>query len=374
MCHRSGRFGLRHFFGLQLPPSQTLFLPTGSKTPDAPLIHLYWSPVKISSHFWPSSVVTAAGQSILFLAASPSLPLCGALQGLFFPGATVSVRQQHLGNIPGLRVRCSFPLVLVLSPLTKQHAMSLTVRPIPLGRGIHLRRDSIKPPTVFASTLLMPLNSTSPSPTTKPDYGVLPPLVRVQCESAAVLREAEREVRKALKGDDAESVMPDDVTEYSHPNSGHQPLPITYYGDGEDRESLGRPAGHQNSHFLYPAENPPTNVRSPFADNNAPSQTGWESEYDKEAPPPTPDASGNADGGMIVKGAPNAVKEVPTSCTRRIWLWAVMACTFWIPSFCSLDNSLQVTVILQYLTNDLLLTASVLPLADLDLVLSYFVL
>ena len=148
-----------------------------------------------------------------------------------------------------------------------------------------------------------------------------------------VLREAEREVRKALKGDDAESVMPDDVTEYSHPDSGHQPLPITYYGDGEDRELLGRPAGHQNSHFLYPAENSPTNVRSPFADNNAPSQAGWESEYDKEAPPPTPDASGNADGGMIVKGAPNAVEEVPTSRTRRIWLWAVMACTFWIPGF-----------------------------------------
>ena len=181
-------------------------------------------------------------------------------------------------------------------------------------------------------------------------------------------------MRKVLKGDDAKSVMPDDVMEYSHPNSGHQPLPITYYGDREDRELLGRLAGHQNSHFLYPAKTSPTNVQSPFANNNALSQTRWESEYDKEAPPPTPNASGNADGGMIMKGAPNAIKEVPMSHTHRIWLWAVMACTFWIPSFCSLDSSLWVTIILQYLTDDLLLTASVVPLTDLDLVLSYFML
>ena len=148
-----------------------------------------------------------------------------------------------------------------------------------------------------------------------------------------VLREAEREVRKVLKSDDGESIMPDGMTEHSHPNSGHQPLPITYYGDGEDWGLLGCPAGHQNSHFLYPAENSPTNVRSPFTDNHAPSQAGWESEYDKEAPPPTPDASGNVDGGIVMKGASNVVGEVPTSRTRRIRLWVVMACTFWIPGF-----------------------------------------
>lgn len=149
-----------------------------------------------------------------------------------------------------------------------------------------------------------------------------------------VLREAEREVRKALKGDDGESVMPDDITEYSHPDSGHQPLPITYYGDGEDRGLLSRPAGHQNPHFLEQGENSPNDVRSPFADNPASSHVGWESEYDKEAPPPTPDAPGNADGGLILKGGTNTVEEVPTSRVRRIWLWAVMACTFWIPGFC----------------------------------------
>jgi chitin synthase len=148
-----------------------------------------------------------------------------------------------------------------------------------------------------------------------------------------VIREAERETRKALKGDDAESVMPDDVTEYSHPDSGHQPLPLAY-GDGEDRGLLGRSAGHQNSHFLDQPGNPLTNVRSPFADNPASSHGGWDSEYDKEATPPTPDASGNVDGGMVVKEATNAVEEVPTSRSRRVWLLAVMACTFWIPGFC----------------------------------------
>lgn len=148
-----------------------------------------------------------------------------------------------------------------------------------------------------------------------------------------VLREAEREARKALKGDDAESVMPDDVTEYSHPDSGHQPLPVTYYGDGEDRGLLSRSVGHQNTRLLDPGENSPNNVRSPFADNPASSHGGWESEYDKEGPP-TPTAPGNVDGGMIVKEATNAIEEVPTSRARRVWLWAVTICTFWIPGFC----------------------------------------
>ena len=149
-----------------------------------------------------------------------------------------------------------------------------------------------------------------------------------------VLREAEREARKALKGDDAESIMPDDVTEYSHPDSGHQPLPITYYGDGEDRGLLTRSAGLQSTNFLDHGESSPNNARSPFADNPPSSHGGWESEYDKEAPPPTPGGSGNMDGEMIVKEATNAVEEVPTSRARRVWLWAVMACTFWIPGFC----------------------------------------
>ena len=146
-----------------------------------------------------------------------------------------------------------------------------------------------------------------------------------------VIREAEREARKALKGDDAESVMPDDMTEYSHPDSAHQPLPTTYYGDGEDRGLLSRSAGHQGSHFLDQSTN---NVRSPFADNPASSHGGWDPEYDKEAAPPTPDPAANLDGGIVVKEATNAVEEVPTSRTRRIWLFAVMACTFWIPGFC----------------------------------------
>lgn len=148
-----------------------------------------------------------------------------------------------------------------------------------------------------------------------------------------VIREVEREARKALKGDDVESVVPDDATEYSHPDSGHQPLPIMYYGDGEDRGLLSRSAGPQSSRFLDQSENSP-NIRSPFADNPASSHGGWDLEYDKEAAPPTPDVSGNADGGIIVKEATNAVEEVPTSRTRRVWLWAVMTCTFWIPGFC----------------------------------------
>ena len=94
---------------------------------------------------------------------SPSLPLCGALQGLFFPGATVSICRQHLGNIPGLRVCCSFPLVLILSPLTKRRAMSLTDRLIPLGLSeihsflsIFLTSNSFFPRTLILSYMFSP--------------------------------------------------------------------------------------------------------------------------------------------------------------------------------------------------------------------------
>lgn len=45
---------------------------------------------------------------------------------------------------------------------------------------------------------------------------------------------------------------------------------------------------------------------------------------------------GNGDGGMIVKeagAAGQAVEEVPTSRTRRWWLWIVWGTTWWMPSF-----------------------------------------
>lgn len=37
--------------------------------------------------------------------------------------------------------------------------------------------------------------------------------------------------------------------------------------------------------------------------------------------------------GMVVKDVPNAMEEVPTTRSRRIWLWMVWATTWWIPTF-----------------------------------------
>lgn len=72
---------------------------------------------------------------------------------------------------------------------------------------------------------------------------------------------------------------------------------------------LSRSAGQQNSHFFDQSQHSLNNVRSPFADSAASSHGGWDSKYDKEAIPPTPDVSGNPVGGMVVKEATNVVED-----------------------------------------------------------------
>jgi chitin synthase len=60
---------------------------------------------------------------------------------------------------------------------------------------------------------------------------------------------------------------------------------------------------------------------------------GWGSDYDKkEALEGSPGHT--KEGGLVVKDAPNAIEEVPTSRSRRFWLYVVWATTWWIPSFC----------------------------------------
>lgn len=64
--------------------------------------------------------------------------------------------------------------------------------------------------------------------------------------------------------------------------------------------------------------------------------SAWGSEWDKKAPldrPPEQEKMAQGDGGMVVNNAPNAVEEVPTSRTRRIWLIVVRLMTFYIPDF-----------------------------------------
>jgi chitin synthase len=125
--------------------------------------------------------------------------------------------------------------------------------------------------------------------------------------------------------DDGESVMPDDATELTHPDTGLVP-PGRFYGESEDNLLLkaGSPTPYLGESPAY--------TRSPFADQpDTTSNGGWESEYDRKEAGGSPTEPSKE---MIVKEAPNAVEEVPSTCSQRIWLWVVMATTWWIPEVC----------------------------------------
>ncbi|KAK7037679.1 hypothetical protein VNI00_010904 [Paramarasmius palmivorus] len=62
------------------------------------------------------------------------------------------------------------------------------------------------------------------------------------------------------------------------------------------------------------------------------------SEWDKKGgtgniPPNYPGAKEGGDGIVVNTVANNAVEEVPTTRIRRVWLWIVWGCTWWLPSF-----------------------------------------
>ncbi|KAI0782569.1 glycosyltransferase family 2 protein [Abortiporus biennis] len=154
-----------------------------------------------------------------------------------------------------------------------------------------------------------------------------------------VLRASEKEQKKGLGGDDEESVLPDDATEYTHQDGSLHPGGPAYYGGSEDNLLLTRTGTNGTSYHM-----PNTNnlgygqaaLSSPNVDETpAYSDTeghGWGSEWDKKDGDYTPPDK-EEERGMVVKEAPNAVEEVPTTRSRRFWLWVVWGMTWWIPSF-----------------------------------------
>ncbi|CCM00474.1 uncharacterized protein FIBRA_02507 [Fibroporia radiculosa] len=160
-----------------------------------------------------------------------------------------------------------------------------------------------------------------------------------------VLRATEKDLRKGSRegGDDDESVLPDDATEYTQPEPAFA-TPSAYYGaGGSDDNLLLTRTGTNGTQYRDPNMNasygqgglstPQLRDAPGYGDADA---EVWDSEWDKKADgyggPPTLDGGKEA-GGMIVKEAPNAVEEVPTSRARRYWLVIVWTMTFWIPSF-----------------------------------------
>ena len=60
----------------------------------------------------------------------------------------------------------------------------------------------------------------------------------------------------------------------------------------------------------------------------------WDKEESSSSAGGSPDPNGpRSTAGMTVKDAPNAVEELPTSRTRRVWLWIVWGVTWWMPSY-----------------------------------------
>ncbi|EIW61536.1 chitin synthase [Trametes versicolor FP-101664 SS1] len=148
-----------------------------------------------------------------------------------------------------------------------------------------------------------------------------------------VLRAQEKDQKRGVDGVDDESVLPDDATEYTHQEGSLAPVAGAYYGGGESEDNLLLTrTGTNGTHYHDPNANAsypsmpvtPTNPNTPGYEAD-----GWGSEWDKKSGAPRDMASKEAD---IVAKAPNTVEEVPTSRSRRNWLFVVWATTWWIPA------------------------------------------
>ncbi|KAF8627926.1 hypothetical protein AX17_006081 [Amanita inopinata Kibby_2008] len=155
-------------------------------------------------------------------------------------------------------------------------------------------------------------------------------------EDVVRTREKELKNRAGVDGEEddeaASYLVGEDGTEYTH---------------GEDR-SLG--VMQQDGYYNESADNLLPPGRKLYAGGGAGGSYGEDGQWvgggdwDKKggsAPaspglpglPYSPRTKETVDGAIIVKEVPNAVEEVPSSRSRRWWLWIVWATTWWIPSF-----------------------------------------
>jgi len=119
----------------------------------------------------------------------------------------------------------------------------------------------------------------------------------------------------------------DDNTDFTHGGEGLAPPVVAgYFGESLDDLLLTAPGmaqGYGNGGLRTP--------QSPSGNDPG----AWGSEYDKKEPT-TPSYSGGSgkEAPMVVKDAPNAVEEVPSSSSSlRWWLRMVWLMTWWMPSF-----------------------------------------
>ncbi|THH29875.1 hypothetical protein EUX98_g4302 [Antrodiella citrinella] len=147
---------------------------------------------------------------------------------------------------------------------------------------------------------------------------------------------ADEKKGKGGDGDDEESVVPDDATEYTqrdgslHPGNG-------YYGAGasEDNLLLARTGTngtiYRDPNMPAPYEASPQNLEDTPAYSETDQGNGWGSEWDKKGdgyPSPTKER-----GDLVVKEIARPVEEVPSTRSRRVWLTMVWGLTWYVPSF-----------------------------------------
>ncbi|TFK47006.1 glycosyltransferase family 2 protein [Heliocybe sulcata] len=148
--------------------------------------------------------------------------------------------------------------------------------------------------------------------------------------------EKEQQRKPSEEGEIDEAAYPDDATEITHQSTGL--MGQAAYDESVDNLLVSRTGAdgmqyHEANNQGYYGSGGLRTPNAPAysdADNSA-----WESDYDKKdgAPEDRSPYEQSKEGGLVVKEAPNAVEEVPTSRSRRMWLWVVWGVTWWIPSF-----------------------------------------
>ncbi|KAG6877249.1 hypothetical protein C0993_009166 [Termitomyces sp. T159_Od127] len=157
------------------------------------------------------------------------------------------------------------------------------------------------------------------------------------------VRAVEKEQKRSQDDEDEGSMLPDDGTEYTHPEHAAGlavPGMSGSFNESADNLLLTR-MGPDGTRYQDPnAEYGGGGLNTPGYDARGfggrgrgvdGSGEGWD-EDSKGARPYSPIVS-KAEGSLVVKDAPNTVEQIPTSTLRRWWLRLVWLCTWLIPSF-----------------------------------------
>jgi len=143
------------------------------------------------------------------------------------------------------------------------------------------------------------------------------------------LRAMEKDLRQGA-GDEDESAVGDDNTEYTH-QEGLAPPSTGYFNESADNLLLTR-TGTNGTQW----QDPNGEVSYGNGGLNTPNLTGgfgaWDSDRKGETPPYSPNPAKDGEG-MVVKEVTNAVEEVPSTRSRRWWLFIVRLSTWWTPNF-----------------------------------------